>query len=239
LALGTYAREVSGAGLVAIESSTREVSLVGWVDGELVFEDSFCTDRRHNARIFEPLESVLESMGGTAIECVLVGTGPGSYSGTRVGIAAAQGVGIARGCPVAGISSLLATPEARGGGAVLQIGDARRGAWWHARVDGGRLVGSPMICEAGALEDVVAKALEAGEPVVSFDPFEQLGLSAEQTQKLVAGEPSAGRLVEVWLGMSEDERGALVEVAAEPFYIRPPHITEAKKGHPLLRRAKE
>ena len=50
----------------------------------------------------------------------------------------------------------------------MQVGDARRGAWWHARVDGGRLVGSPVICEAGALEEVVAKALDAGEPVVSF-----------------------------------------------------------------------
>jgi tRNA threonylcarbamoyl adenosine modification protein YeaZ len=219
---------VSEVGLIAIESSTREVSLVGWVDGGVVFEDSFCTDRRHNARVFGPLEELLERMGGVAIECVLVGTGPGSYSGTRVGIAAAQGVGIARACPVAGISSLLATPEARSGEAVVYLGDARRGAWWHARVAGGRLVESPAICEGEELRAVATEALAAGEAVLSFDPFERLGLEEEQARRLGAGEPSAGRLVEVWLEMAEDGRRALMAVAAEPFYIRPPHITEAK-----------
>ena len=212
--------------------------MVGWLRGEVVFEDSFVTDRRHNARIFGPLEGLLESLEGVAIECVLVGTGPGSYSGTRVGIAAAQGVGIARGCPVVGLPSLLATPEARSGGAVVYLGDARRGAWWHARVDGGRLLAAPAICEAGELAEVAEQALGAGEPVLSFDPLERLGLGDEQTQGLVAGGPTAGRLVEAWLGMSDQERLASAGVPPEPYYIRPPHITEAKKGHPLLRKAR-
>jgi tRNA threonylcarbamoyl adenosine modification protein YeaZ len=226
---------VSEPGLVAIECSTCEASLAAW-RGEFLFDDHFSSDRRHNARIFEPLGRLMGRLGQAAPACVLVGSGPGSYTGTRVGIAAAHGIGIARGCPVIGVPSLLATAEARGGGPVLFVGDARRGAWWHAQVDGGWLARDPEICGADELAGSVAAARGGRVPVVSFDPPPRLGLPAELERQVVAGRPTARRLIEAWLEMPADRRQALGRVPAEPLYLRPPHITEARAGHPLLRK---
>jgi tRNA threonylcarbamoyl adenosine modification protein YeaZ len=56
---------------------------------------------------------------------VVVGTGPGSFTGTRVGIAVARGLGLALGVEGAGVSTLAAL--AAGADGALPVIDARRG----------------------------------------------------------------------------------------------------------------
>ena len=81
-----------------LETSTPHASLgIAMADGGFTSRE-FSSDRNHNALLFKPLGELLEGLPLTALERVLVGSGPGSYSGTRVGIAAAQGVAIAAGC---------------------------------------------------------------------------------------------------------------------------------------------
>lgn len=60
------------------------------------------------------------------IDALVVGTGPGSFTGTRIGLAAARGLGLALGVPGAGVSTLDAL---RGGGGehAFPVIDARRG----------------------------------------------------------------------------------------------------------------
>ena len=97
--------------LLAIELSTPHGSVAVVADGEVVFECSFESKRSHNAQLFEPLAEALK-VAGSALGGVVVGTGPGSYTGVRIGIAAAQGVGLSRSVPVMGMSSLLAATDA-------------------------------------------------------------------------------------------------------------------------------
>ncbi len=58
------------------------------------------------------LATVEERLRGAPLEAVVVVCGPGSYSGLRAGIATAQGLAIARGCTLAGISTLEAVAAA-------------------------------------------------------------------------------------------------------------------------------
>jgi len=227
---------MTGEPLLAIETSTCEASVALWLDGAVVFEESFVSERGHNSLLFAPLGRALEALGDRASGRVLTGTGPGSYSGTRIGIAAAQGVAIARGCGVTGLPSLLATPEARAGCDSLGVGDARRGAWWTANVGADGTLAGPELCDAGELARRIEAALDRGEAVASFDPVGRLGLPGELSGRLVSARPAARHLIGAWLDLPEGERKAHAARPAEPCYLRPPHITQAKKGHPLFRK---
>lgn len=61
------------------------------------------------------------------IERIAVTTGPGSFTGLRIGLSAARGLGLARKLPVIGIPSLLALSLGIASGPVTVLLDARRG----------------------------------------------------------------------------------------------------------------
>src|SRR5690349_3926881 len=73
--------------ILAIESSAPRGSLALWRDGRLVEVQEFQSERAHNSVLFAPLNAVLHQ--SEALDLIVCGTGPGSYSGVRVGIAAA------------------------------------------------------------------------------------------------------------------------------------------------------
>ena len=59
---------------------------------------------------------------------IAVTTGPGSFTGLRIGLSAARGIGLARAIPVVGVPSLLAISlSAPAGKPVSVLLDARRG----------------------------------------------------------------------------------------------------------------
>ena len=58
------------------------------------------------------LAAVEERLRGASLAAVVAVCGPGSYSGLRAGIATAQGLALAQGCDLAGISTLEAVAAA-------------------------------------------------------------------------------------------------------------------------------
>ncbi|WP_232822512.1 tRNA (adenosine(37)-N6)-threonylcarbamoyltransferase complex dimerization subunit type 1 TsaB [Thermus sediminis] len=67
-------------------------------------------ERRHEEVLFGLLEEVLREVGvrGEEIGALVLGEGPGSYTGLRIALAAGLGLSLALGAKVYGISSLLA-----------------------------------------------------------------------------------------------------------------------------------
>lgn len=218
-----------GTFALVLETSTPHASIarIG-PDGGMEIR-GFCSDRKHNAMLFAPLEALLRAGGQHEIGLVLVGSGPGSYSGTRVGIAAAQGVAIALACPAVAVPSLLAVPSAQGAAACLAIGDARRGVFWSARLDRFRLTDEPQLCDANGLEAVVLAAVAEGITVFSFeDPVRfplPVGLVGVVRQEI----PDAGRLWEAWMRSDDETRRIWSAAIPQPLYLQPPHITPARR----------
>jgi tRNA threonylcarbamoyladenosine biosynthesis protein TsaB len=85
-------------------------------------------------------------IGWEGIDRIAVGTGPGTFTGLRIGIATARALARGRGIPLVGISTLqslaaaaLADPNASRVEVVLAVLDARRGevfaaGWWEHEV---------------------------------------------------------------------------------------------------------
>lgn len=217
-----------------IESSTPRASLALLRGSAVVFEESFTGDRSHNALLFAPLERALARLSpGESLAEVVIGTGPGSYSGTRVGIAAGQGVAVVHGCPAVGLSSLLAVPAAEPG--ALVVGDARRGSAWRARISGDGAP-APELCGVDELAEDLRLARSQGGQVFSLEPVAKIGLPQELAAAVSLEHPEALLLAKAWLGLRKDAREALAALPVQPVYLRPPHVTEAKGGHPLLRK---
>ena len=125
-------------------SQAASVALIDTESGEVLAAEQADDQRRHVEFIGPALERVLAHPA--VPDLVVTGTGPGPFTGLRVGIAAGIAVGLARGIPVHGLHSqaaiaeefrrLLVPPDAGdtgtsgfiGGdsGLVLIAGDARR-----------------------------------------------------------------------------------------------------------------
>jgi tRNA threonylcarbamoyladenosine biosynthesis protein TsaB len=77
-------------------------------------------------RILEDIDELLAeaALERTDVEAIAVGTGPGSYTGLRMGLVTARALALALEVPVAGVSTLAAL--AKGGDGALPLVDGRR-----------------------------------------------------------------------------------------------------------------
>jgi tRNA threonylcarbamoyladenosine biosynthesis protein TsaB len=218
---------MSAASPLVIETSTPHASIARVAADGSVEQRGFCSDRNHNALLFEPLQELLAGDGKPSL--VLVGSGPGSYSGTRVGIAAAQGIAIAMGCPAVAVPSILAVPAAANGARCLAIGDARRGSFWTARIGDCRLLEEPSLCDAEELGQRIAQAVADGLSVFSFEDIARFPLTDELSALVKIEIPNATRLWKAWCGTAEETRRKWSAEIPQPLYLKPPHITPAKR----------
>lgn len=100
-------------------------------------------------------DAVAEAGGFEALDRIGVTVGPGSFTGLRVGLAFAQGLGAALDLPVVGVSTLeaLAKSADAGQGATAAVIDARRGQVYVQRFQDGAPVSE---AEAVSIEDATA-----------------------------------------------------------------------------------
>ena len=155
--------------VLALDTSTPAVVtgvLACGDDGEItVLAERVLVDSRAHAELLTPnvIAAVAESgLTMAELQAVVVGCGPGPFTGLRVGMATAAAYGHALGIPVHGVCSL----DAIGGqttGEVLVVTDARRReVYWARYRDGVRTAGP----DVAAAVDVPADGAEsvAGSP---------------------------------------------------------------------------
>ncbi len=94
--------------VLGIESSSDRGSVALARGGELLAEAMTSEPNRHAESLLPLIERLLAetNVQKQDIRAIAVGTGPGSFTGLRVGIALATGMGLGLGVPVVGISSL-------------------------------------------------------------------------------------------------------------------------------------
>lgn len=194
------------------------------------FEQAF--ERRQSGHA-EALMGMIErtmAAGGlrfSALDRIAVTTGPGTFTGTRIGIAAARAFGLATGVALVGLSSLAVMAEELAGDVAATQGtedlmiavDARRGQV-YAQIFG-----------AGGLDaksaPLLVTVLEAAR-MGGSGPIIVAGSGAEAVAAAAAG---AGRLASARLPELEPDASRLLALAPRlepqaapprPLYLRPP-----------------
>jgi tRNA threonylcarbamoyl adenosine modification protein YeaZ len=150
--------------VLAIDTATPAVTAGVVADGELVAERVTFDPRAHAERITPNVLGALADAGFRMADvgAVVVGCGPGPFTGLRVGMATAAAYGHALGIPVYGVCSL----DAIGGqttGETLVVTDARRREVYWARYRDGIRTGGPAVDAPASVDPGVAEAV-AGSP---------------------------------------------------------------------------
>lgn len=94
--------------LLAIDTATRLMSLAIHDGLDLLAEESWYTDNNHTAELAPAIRAMLNRCGLAVEDLTALGvsTGPGSFTGLRIGIAHAKGMATGRKLPLVGVSTL-------------------------------------------------------------------------------------------------------------------------------------
>jgi tRNA threonylcarbamoyladenosine biosynthesis protein TsaB len=199
----------------------------------LMVQESLPMTRGHAEALMPLLERLMKASGlaFSALDRIAVTTGPGSFTGLRVGLSAARGIALAANKPVVGVTTLsaYAAPlvSENGGNAVLSVIDARHDQAYFQLVtgSGGTLVrprlapieeildcarfGAPRI--VGNLAEALAQRWPASAP-----PVEVRQLAAPEIAWVA------------WLGAAVSPNTA----PARPYYLRAPDARPQRGGLP-------
>lgn len=183
-------------------------------------------ERQHAETIMGMIGAVLEeaALDWASLDAIAVTRGPGSFTGVRVGVAAARGFALALGKPLIAATSLeVMARQAAAEMGQTQSGfavavDARRGEVYFARCDaGGAPLGEP---EALTPQQAALQMQEAGISVVAGNGAalvsEAAAVGASPEALLPGLQPDARVLAEMAFALPA------LATPLRPLYLRPP-----------------
>ncbi|MFA5802352.1 MAG: tRNA (adenosine(37)-N6)-threonylcarbamoyltransferase complex dimerization subunit type 1 TsaB [Thermoleophilia bacterium] len=170
---------------LAIDTATDVLSIALTRDGTLLGENTLDAERKHLERLLPEIHGILTASGCGVkdIDAIVAGTGPGTFSGLRVGIATARGLAQALEVPLDGSSTLraqalgIAALKCKPGDLILPAIDAKRGQvfsrLYRMEEGGGVTHESDISCKSPAsfvkdIESVGKEVLAAGNGAVAY-----------------------------------------------------------------------
>lgn len=156
--------------MLAFETSAKAGS-VALHDGKTLLGESYCnTGLTHSQTLMTMAEDLLKSCGHIPqdVTAVAVAAGPGSFTGVRIGVAAAKGFAWGAQIPCHGVSTLeaMALNLGAGNGYILPVMDARRNQVYTALFySDGAALQRKTEDRALALEDLAEEIKNLQEPI--------------------------------------------------------------------------
>ena len=223
--------------LLAFESSAKAAGVAVLDDGRLLAEYFQNSGQTHSRTLMQMAEDLLDNCDLTPrdIDACAVADGPGSFTGVRIGVAAAKGFAWGREIPCYGVSTLeaMARSAACLGGVICCCMDARRAQVYNAvfercgetlvRLREDRAISLDDLCEdlqniektiflVGDGAELCYNTLRVSIPALRLLPEHLRGQHASGTAlaaqaKIDAGEPGSGlELIPSYLRLSQAER---------------------------------
>lgn len=181
--------------LLAFDTSTRNMGIAIY-DGIQVLCEYIWTS--HDYHTVELAPAVAETLSRAGIEVqdlklLAVATGPGSYTGLRIGMALAKGIALARHIPVIGIPTLDIVAESQpvspgfSLAAILQVGRGRLAVGWYIPSDGRWKLNPPI-----QVTDVLNLSHQIHEPTIICGELteEQQHILARKYKNVILASPA-------------------------------------------------
>ena len=213
---------------LAIESSAKPASAAVMRDGVLLgqyFQNSGLT---HSRTLFSMMQSLLKNLDLSAsdIDLVAVARGPGSFTGVRIGVAAAKGFAWGAEVPVCGVSTLeaMAYSYEQENTVICPVMDARRGQVYNALFEykDGKL---QRCCEdrAVSLEELSTEVRSFEKPVtligdgtdLTAEFLKDANIKFETSPTLFRYQTAFG------VALAAPFSPQISAIELEPFYLRP------------------
>ncbi len=184
-------------------------------------------ERGHAERLPGMMRSTVAAAGlrFDQIDRIAVTTGPGTFTGVRIGLAMARGLGLALQKPVVGIGSLEVIAHNAGaiadGTHIAAVCDARRGCVYLQLFDAQcSALAAPMVLP---IEDAVTRL--AGQAVLLCGSGAHLLLThlPDAIRTAIGPWPDAAIVAQLGAGLAEPE------IPPRPLYLRPPDAKPQKQ----------
>lgn len=122
--------------ILALETSAKAVSVALVEDGKVLASAYQNTGLTHSRTLMPMVDAMLQNADSpkSAVDCIAIAQGPGSFTGIRIGVSAAKGLAFALDKPAIGISTLegMAHNMAHCNGTIVCAMDARRNQVYNA-----------------------------------------------------------------------------------------------------------
>ena len=193
---------------LAFETSSSTGSIALGNDKVVVQSIEFTAPQRHSAALFPALARL--GIPRLKLRRIIVGLGPGSFSGIRVSLAAAQGIALAQGIPVVGISSAYSVAVQHKDVTHLGVfADAKRREAFCTAFRNGELEKAAYLIPMEEIEDHASRFTLA----VSAEPLRGIPTRVH---------PRASDL----LALPETLSGWVTQQPLEPIYLREPVVSK-------------
>jgi tRNA threonylcarbamoyladenosine biosynthesis protein TsaB len=240
-------RKGSGPVILAIDSAGLACSAVVAV-GDTILSAERVETRHSQAEALMPMvDAAMRKVGlpPAALDLVAATVGPGSFTGIRVGLAAARGIALATDAQLVGVSSFeavaaglaqgLAPPECGDVQFLLIALESRRedlyvqlfAIPWNP-------VGPPASMMPAALGEAVNAAVGSAPLLIAGDAAQRAALVLSNCADTIIVEDSAPDAVGVLRAGLHRWRSGVVD-APRPLYLRPPDVTlpSSRRASPL------
>lgn len=191
----------------------------------IIAHETLIMQRGHAEALMPLVKRVMDHAGLTysALDRIAVTIGPGSFTGLRVGIAAARGIALAAGKPAVGLSTLAAyaTPliAADESAPVVAAIDARHdNVYLQVLGPGGRTLVAPRVAP---LREAVRAAANSGAPRIVGTAANLIAAAwpaDERRPRAIEQRPAPDIAWVAQLGAAVPATG----VSPRPLYLRPP-----------------